>query len=523
LLAAVLVLVSVARVSTAGFSAQTGTAGAWESGRVALTDDDADTALFSTATAGLLDGGQSQTRCLEVTYTGTFTQDLSVRVHATAAGGLAPYLTFTVEEGTGGGAGTCAGFTPAATLYTGTLAGFASVHRNFTTGAGDWEPTASGQRRTYRFISTVQNHAAAQLSAATATFTFEINSLGPFTPALLSGKALWLRAKTVTGATGDPVATWADQSGSGQNATAPGTTPTLLRAATPSGGPAVAFDAGGFRTHSLGMATYSATHSNALPSSPSSKAVDANLSTAWIGASLPTAMTITPRQPYPATGYAITAPNTAGPRDFTFEGTNDNGTTWTVLDTQTGRAWVANTPQTFTFSNTTTYSTYRLRVTGVTGTTQVQIAEMTLVNNPTPGSTSGEVWIVTRARTPYGNGSWTLGTTGPSRYTDGTRVNDSFGSNQYFSFVPKVPVTSWRIYRVTANTSTWAAYLDGTLQNSFPTGTRYWPDQGEIGQSGASSYRGDIAEVLLRDRVSTAKEAAKITAYLNAEHGLTSS
>jgi hypothetical protein len=66
--------------------------------------------------------------------------------------------------------------------------------------------------------------------------------------------------------------------------------------------------------------------------------------------------------------YDITNRNEPGvtrsPTSWTFQGSN-NGSTWTVLDTQTGvSAWLsaANTTLSYTFTNTTPYTHYRIQV-----------------------------------------------------------------------------------------------------------------------------------------------------------------
>jgi hypothetical protein len=70
-------------------------------------------------------------------------------------------------------------------------------------------------------------------------------------------------------------------------------------------------------------------------------------------------------------------------KDWTVSGSND-GTTWTVLDTQTGHAPWATRSSTldFTFVNTTAYTYYRLNVTALNGGSYVQLAEMSFSARP---------------------------------------------------------------------------------------------------------------------------------------------
>lgn len=67
--------------------------------------------------------------------------------------------------------------------------------------------------------------------------------------------------------------------------------------------------------------------------------------------------------PSVVTSYTVTSTTAEGPKDFTLQGSND-GSSWTTLDTQTGiTSWGTPGTKTFTFSNSTTYSYYKLNVT----------------------------------------------------------------------------------------------------------------------------------------------------------------
>ncbi|WP_433064989.1 hypothetical protein [Dactylosporangium sp. CS-033363] len=157
--------------STAAFSATSGNAGnGWSSGSVVLGDDDTGTALFTAA--GLVPGSTDQ-RCIAVQYTGTLAA--TVKLYASSTSGtLAPYLDLTVEEGSGGGYGSCTGFTPATTLSTGTLAAFGAARTGFGTGVGTFAPSGTATK-VYRFTYQVQfaTPDSAAGTSATAAFTWE--------------------------------------------------------------------------------------------------------------------------------------------------------------------------------------------------------------------------------------------------------------------------------------------------------------------------------------------------------------
>jgi hypothetical protein len=145
---------------------------------VTLADDDAEMAMFAVSD---LAGGRSVSRCLQVTYEGEGPAIL--RLYGSAAGtGLAPYLNLRVEQGSGGGFDSCAGFA-GSVVYTGTLAQFAAMHADFASGV-TLPAQPDPAPLTYRFTATVANAAAAQGRDATADFWWEAQTVDvpPATP-----------------------------------------------------------------------------------------------------------------------------------------------------------------------------------------------------------------------------------------------------------------------------------------------------------------------------------------------------
>lgn len=158
--------------TNAAFTAQTGTSGdTWAAGTLALADDDAGVALF---TAGPLVPGDTGTRCVTVTYTGSLATTVKVYVTG-ASGALTSDLQLTVQQGTGGSYADCTGFSTEATLFTGTLAGFASQSTAYSDGVGTWSPSGPGTSRTYRFTWTLDAATAngRQGASAQASFVWE--------------------------------------------------------------------------------------------------------------------------------------------------------------------------------------------------------------------------------------------------------------------------------------------------------------------------------------------------------------
>jgi len=162
-------------VSTASYSAFSATTvnptSNWTAGTVALSDDDNNTALF---TATGLKPGSTGTNCITVTSTGSLAS--TVKLYGTnpaTTNTLASNINLTIEQGTGGGFGSCTGFTPATTsgtLYSGMVAAFGSASTNFATGVGTWAPTGSAsESKVYRVTYTVPTAAPNTIQGGTAS------------------------------------------------------------------------------------------------------------------------------------------------------------------------------------------------------------------------------------------------------------------------------------------------------------------------------------------------------------------
>jgi hypothetical protein len=160
------------QASHAAFSATTTNDGnSWAAGEVVITSDRA-TALFQ---APDLAPGDSDAQCVRVTYSGTLDADVRLYgAYVDGDSGLASYLEFDVEQGTGTAAN-CDDFSPGtAASATGTLADFVTTHTNFANGLGGWNPTPN-TTRTYRFSYELPSDVGndAQGKSAKATFTWE--------------------------------------------------------------------------------------------------------------------------------------------------------------------------------------------------------------------------------------------------------------------------------------------------------------------------------------------------------------
>ena len=176
----ILIALLVVTSSRAAFVATTANTGNQvSSGVLELTDDDAAAAMFVNVT-GLVPG-TPVVRCIKVTYTGDM-NPVPVKLYATAAptGALAPYLNLTVDIGPDNADtfSSCTDFVSTATLFpaTGTLADFAAAHTDYATGLTAWDPTVTGETRTFRFRLEVQNDPAAAGKSATFGVSWETRS-----------------------------------------------------------------------------------------------------------------------------------------------------------------------------------------------------------------------------------------------------------------------------------------------------------------------------------------------------------
>ena len=147
-------------------------------GTVTLADNDSNQALYS---ASNQKPGDTVTRCIKVTYTGTLGADVKLYTPS-SIGSLGQYVDLTITPGTQSSSTfpDCTGFTPdsGGDLFSGTLQQFATSHNSYATGVSDY-PAAGSSWATndavvYRFTVTLSNATpdSAQ-GATTGTHTYE--------------------------------------------------------------------------------------------------------------------------------------------------------------------------------------------------------------------------------------------------------------------------------------------------------------------------------------------------------------
>jgi hypothetical protein len=149
-------------------------------GTVAIADNDAGAAMYSIAGAK---PGESVSKCIKVTYTGSLDADVHIYTGSTI-GSLGQYVDLTITPGTQTTSTfpSCTGFTadPGGAIYTGTLQNFGSTKNSYANGVVDYPGSgtkwATNESVVYQVTAALQSSApdAAQgLTTGAHTFTWE--------------------------------------------------------------------------------------------------------------------------------------------------------------------------------------------------------------------------------------------------------------------------------------------------------------------------------------------------------------
>jgi hypothetical protein len=163
------------------FSATTTNAGnTITAGTVAIADNDAGAAMYSITNAK---PGESVSKCIKVTYTGSIDADVHIYTSSTI-GALGQYVDLTITPGSQATPTfpSCTGFTAdsGGALYTGTLANFATTKNTYANGVVDYPGSgtkwAANEAVVYQVTATLQSSAPEGAQGATTgahTFTWE--------------------------------------------------------------------------------------------------------------------------------------------------------------------------------------------------------------------------------------------------------------------------------------------------------------------------------------------------------------
>lgn len=161
-------------------STTTNTGNTITAGTVAIADNDAGAAMYSIASAK---PGESVSKCIKVTYTGSIDADVRIYTNSTI-GSLGQYVDLTITPGTQTTSTfpSCTGFTADASgaIYTGTLQNFGTTKNSYATGVvdnpGSSSKWAANEAVVYQVNATLQSSApdAAQgLTTGSHAFVWE--------------------------------------------------------------------------------------------------------------------------------------------------------------------------------------------------------------------------------------------------------------------------------------------------------------------------------------------------------------
>ncbi|MDR2429404.1 MAG: fibronectin type III domain-containing protein, partial [Puniceicoccales bacterium] len=139
------------------------------------------------------------------------------------------------------------------------------------------------------------------------------------------------------------------------------------------------------------------------------------------------------------------------------------------------------------------------------------------------GAAAGDLFVVlkTTPTTPAADrGLWTFGT-GASSYPQSTGlVAECAGTNTVRGMgLPLVDITGWHLYNVTVRPGEWIARFNGLEQYRDATANTvaFNTTAPKLG-TGGSYFHGEIAELIVFDRVLTADERERLTRWLNSRH-----
>jgi hypothetical protein len=175
---------TVAGIGTySAFSSTTSNDGnVFAAGTVYVSDNDGGaTAMYNVSNKKPGDQVQS---CIQVTYGGSLAADVKLYTTSTI-GAVGQYIDLTVEKGTATGATFpgCGTYSSQATIYSGTLANFASTKSSYANGVSAYPASqtswGNGDSLVYRFTLTLQDNNSANgggsgaLSTGSHSFTWE--------------------------------------------------------------------------------------------------------------------------------------------------------------------------------------------------------------------------------------------------------------------------------------------------------------------------------------------------------------
>jgi len=139
------------------------------------------------------------------------------------------------------------------------------------------------------------------------------------------------------------------------------------------------------------------------------------------------------------------------------------------------------------------------------------------------GATKGEAFAVLRkAPSAVVTGLWSFGPSSGSRYPESTRqILDDFASDGWKNpaYAPSC-ITSFHVYNVGGDANSWFQNINGTQYCRTTSNTVGFRSNPTIGDGQGCGFDGDLAEVLVYDRVLSVDERAQLLSYFNTKYSL---
>jgi hypothetical protein len=145
------------------------------------------------------------------------------------------------------------------------------------------------------------------------------------------------------------------------------------------------------------------------------------------------------------------------------------------------------------------------------------------LSNVMSGATEGDAFIILKT-TVNGvtYGVWNWSTPGAGYPLNDGRIQDGFASNNYYTLgKSSQDLTQYHLYNVSGKSGEWIARINGQiLHRSLSNGTPSFVATTRIGTGGYNSLTGDVAEVVVFDRVLTESERESVGSYLVQKYAL---
>jgi hypothetical protein len=136
------------------------------------------------------------------------------------------------------------------------------------------------------------------------------------------------------------------------------------------------------------------------------------------------------------------------------------------------------------------------------------------------GATSGEAFVVLKNGASGANGLWNIGgsSSGGTAYPSiANTIRDDFGRTTWpENNVAAGTLTNAHLYNVSSQAGLWENRINGAPLARYTTNVVGFTSSPSIGFGPVGAYTGDIAEIIVYDRVLTAAERDTLGQYLNA-------